>query len=185
MLMSISAQHPRYRYYSSAEPLYESCNNNTRERRKALKSRQRENFIDLELLTPHQLQYFMKFSIFQICARRTNDPRIGFKFLHESNWQCTDSKIRLKLQTAIFFKFSKIWWCNIVPNFLRAHGAPSMKFRFSTTKMKHTSNKKDPRRPISRFEPQMIEFSKFRPYLTYLRQPPWIEPPAGMQIFKW
>ena len=29
--------------YSSAEPLYESCNNNTRERREALKSRQREN----------------------------------------------------------------------------------------------------------------------------------------------
>ena len=33
----------RYRYYSSAEPLYESYNNNPRERRKALKSRQREN----------------------------------------------------------------------------------------------------------------------------------------------
>ena len=35
----------RYRYYSSAEPLYESCNNNMCERRKTLKSRQRQNFV--------------------------------------------------------------------------------------------------------------------------------------------
>ena len=41
MLMSMSTQHPRYRYYSSAKPLYELCN--TRERRKALKSRQQKN----------------------------------------------------------------------------------------------------------------------------------------------
>ena len=39
-----SAQHPRYRYYSSAEPLYDLYYNDARERRKALKSRQRENF---------------------------------------------------------------------------------------------------------------------------------------------
>ena len=66
MFMSISAQHPRYRYYSSAEPLYESRNNNTRERRKALKSRQRNKNCDFTRRTAHQLQYFMKFSIFEI-----------------------------------------------------------------------------------------------------------------------
>ena len=42
----------RYRYYSSAEPLYESYNNNIRERRKALKSRQRENLMILSAERP-------------------------------------------------------------------------------------------------------------------------------------
>ena len=37
----------RYRYYSSAEPLYESCHNNMCERRRILKSRQRQNLMIL------------------------------------------------------------------------------------------------------------------------------------------
>ena len=45
------------------------CSSNTKcERRKALKSRQRKKNIELESQTPHQLQYFMEFSIFEICG---------------------------------------------------------------------------------------------------------------------
>ena len=45
--LSSSPDCARYRYYSSAEPLYETCNNNMYGRRKTLKSRQRQIFVIL------------------------------------------------------------------------------------------------------------------------------------------
>ena len=59
-----SSNRPCRRYYSSVQPLYESCEWK-RGRRKALKSRQRAILVNLEARTPHQRQYFRKFGHFQ------------------------------------------------------------------------------------------------------------------------
>ena len=77
MLMSISAQHAHSRYYSSAEPLCEPCNNYTRECRKALKSRQRTKFITLEHQTAQKHQFLVEISIFE--NFEFHDPTRGSK----------------------------------------------------------------------------------------------------------
>ena len=74
-LMSVSAQHAHYRYYSSAEPPYKSYHNHTSERRKALKSRQRANLIDSDHQTVQKHQFLVKILNFKIFE--FHDPSRG------------------------------------------------------------------------------------------------------------
>ena len=75
-------------------PLYESCNNHTSERRKALKSRQRPHLIGSEHQTVEEPQCVLKISNFNIFGSRdtplVQSQRLRFKFV--SRFGTTDRK---------------------------------------------------------------------------------------------
>ena len=87
-----------YRYYSSAEPLYESYNNNARERHKALKSRQRENsaILGAERPTSFNISWNFRFSKFSGHMTPPVVPSHSLRFKFVLRFDHTDRKEKPK-----------------------------------------------------------------------------------------
>ena len=85
--------------------------NYTAARRKALKSRQRANFIDLEPRTMHQRQYFRKFRVFGISmsCKTLAWLRITFSFCNVESWYFQEIKFK-HIAAAWFQNFSDYHW---------------------------------------------------------------------------